>query len=57
MSRVKGTKSEDCFNVVAIDTELGLIKVIRIGANTDHYMHTKNAFCYDYINKKVITDN
>lgn len=57
MSRVKGTKSEDCFNVVALDTELGLIKVIRIGANTDHYMRTKNAFCYDYINKKVIADN
>lgn len=57
MKRVKGTRSEDCFNVVAVDTELGLIKIIRIGANTDHYMRRKTALCYDYINKKVIADN
>ncbi len=56
MKRVKGTKSYDCFNVVGIDTELGLLKIIRIGADVDHYMRKKTALCFDYINIKVISE-
>lgn len=52
--RVKGTKSYDCFNVVGVDTDLGLLKLIRVGNNVDHYMREKRALCFDYINKKVI---
>ncbi len=55
MKRVRGTKSMDCFNVVAIDTELGLLKIVRIGANVDHYMQCRHALCFDYINKKIVT--
>lgn len=54
--RVDGTKTMDCFNVVAIDTDIGLLKIIRVGANVDHYMRKKTAICYDYINKKVISE-
>ena len=53
-NRVLGTKSYDCFNVVAVDTDMGLLKIIRIGSNVDHYLREKNYLCFDYINKKVI---
>ena len=56
MKRVKGTKSYDCFNVVGIDTELGLLKIVRIGADVDHYMRKKTALCFNYIEKKVISE-
>jgi hypothetical protein len=54
--RVKGTKSQDCFNVVAGDADLGLVKLVRVGANVDHFLRRKTALCYDYINKKVISN-
>lgn len=50
--REPGTKTYDCFNIVAVDTNQGLIKIVRIGDNTDMYMRTKCYTCYDYINKK-----
>jgi hypothetical protein len=56
MKRVDNTKSMDCFNVVAVDTDLGLLKIIRVGANVDHYLRKKTALCFDYINKKVISE-
>lgn len=52
--RVKGTKSYDCFNVVGVDTDLGLLKIIRVGCNVDHFMREKNVLCFDYVRKKVI---
>ena len=55
--RVMGTKSMDCFNIVAVDTDLGLLKIVRVGANVDHYLRKKIALCFDYINKKVIFDS
>lgn len=54
--RVLDTRAMDCFNVVAIDVDLGIIKVIRVGACVDHYMRKKLAFCYDYINKRIISE-
>ena len=56
MKRVEGTRSMDCFNVVSVDTELGLLKIVRIGANVDHYLRKKTALCFDYRNQKVISD-
>ena len=53
-SRFEGTKSYDCFNVVAIDTDIGLLKLIRIGSNVDHYLREKNVLCFDYKNKEII---
>lgn len=56
MRHVDGTKAMDCFNVVAVDVNLGLLKLVRIGGNVDHYMRTKTALCYDYVNKKMIAE-
>lgn len=52
--RVKGTRSADCFNVVAVDTDLGLLKLIRIGDNVDHYMRKKTALCFDYLHQRMV---
>ena len=53
--RIKGTKSQDSFNFVTFDTNTKLIKVVRVGNNSDRYLRHKNYICYDYKNKKIIT--
>lgn len=52
--RVRGTKTYDCFNVVSIDTDLGILKLVRIGNNADYYLRKKQVLCYDYQNRNVI---
>ena len=54
-NRMKGTKTYDCFNVVAIEQGTGVLKIIRIGNNSNHYLMEKKVLCYDYINKKIIS--
>ena len=54
-NRVFGTKTQDCFNVVSIDTNLGLFKIVRVGDNFDNHLRSRTALCFDYINKKVIS--
>ncbi len=53
--RSAGTRTIDAFNVVGVDTNLGLLKIVRIGDNCDQYMRRKTVLCYDYINKKKIS--
>ena len=52
--RVKGTRTWDCFNVVAVETSTGTLKLIRVGNNSDHYLREKKILSYDYINKRII---
>lgn len=52
--RIRGTRTYDCFNVVSVDVNLGLLKIARIGNNTDNFFRSQRALCYDYINKKII---
>ena len=52
--RVKGTKTYDCFNVVAIDANLHHLKLVRVGDNCDHFMRIKRTLCYDFINHRVV---
>ncbi len=53
--RVEGTRTFDAFNVMSVDTDLGILKLIRVGNNTDNFLREKKVFCYDYLNKKIIT--
>lgn len=55
--RIRGTRTYDCFNVVSIDANLGLLKIVRVGNNVDHYFRSQRSLCFDYINKKVISNN
>lgn len=43
-------------NIVSFDTYNGLIKIARLGQKVDRLMTPQNALCYDYINKKVISE-
>ena len=54
--RVEGTRTADCFNVTCVDANLGLLKLVRVGDNTDMFLQHKTALCYDYLNKKVLSN-
>ncbi len=54
--RKKGTKTFDCLNVVTVDTNTNRLKVIRIGNDTCASMKKKTAFCYDYVEKSMISE-
>lgn len=51
---VRGTKTYDCFNVVAVDTNRNLLKLVRVGNNADHYLRRKRVLCWDYAEQKLI---
>lgn len=52
--RVRGIRTYDCFNVVSIDANLGILKIARIGNNIDNFFRSQRALCFDYVNRKVI---
>lgn len=52
--RIPGTRTFDCFNVISVDTNLGLLKIARVGNNRDNFLRSQRSLCYDYTNKKVI---
>lgn len=53
-NRIVGQKSQDCFNIVSIDTYSKLLKIVRVGNNSDRYLRHKNYLTYDYDNGVVI---
>lgn len=53
--RTIGTRSEDMINMIAIDTSSECIKVMRIGANMDHYLRPKNCITINYNTGNIIT--
>lgn len=55
--RMRGTRTFDCFNIVCVDVNLGLIKLIRIGDNLDYLLRSRKTLCYDYRNRKVISNS
>ncbi|MBQ1933604.1 MAG: hypothetical protein II370_01250, partial [Clostridia bacterium] len=46
--REVGTKSEDCFNVVAIDTDKKMVRVLRVGANATVNMTMRDMVSVSY---------
>ena len=57
VARVIGTNSEDSFNLISIDTNVGMFRLVKVGANYDKYMRERKCLCYDYINRVVVSDN
>lgn len=55
-TRVRGTRTYDCFNVVAVDTDRKLLKLVRIGNQLDHYLRPRRAMCWDYGRGKLISN-
>lgn len=54
--RTAGEKSEDCFNIMSIDTDKGLFTLVRVGANTDKHGRVRNRMVFDYLNKKLLSE-
>ena len=46
--RTDGTKSQDLINIIVFDTASECIKVIRVGADKDHYLRPKNVLAIKY---------
>ena len=53
--RENGTKSQDCFNLIAFDTTRKLIKIARIGSDRDSLLRKKDTICINYQTKKIYT--
>lgn len=52
--RLRGTRTYDCFNVVSVDANLKILKILRVGDNADLYLRVKRSLCYDYGKEEVI---
>lgn len=55
--RTGGTKSQDCANLFVFDSASGVIKIIRIGANMDHYLREKNCITIKCSDNSILTQN
>lgn len=55
-ARVDRSKTMDCFNVLQIDRNLGMIKMVRVGCNSADCLQAKTAICFDYVNKRLISN-
>ena len=52
--REMGTKSQDCINVLSIDTYTKTISLLRLGVDRSRLMVSKKHLCLDYANRSVI---
>lgn len=49
-----GTKLQDCFNLVTIDAANKLIKIVRVGCDTDKWMRKKDTLCINYETQTIV---
>ena len=54
-ARVKGTDSQDLFNVLSVDTENGMLSIARYGCSFDRYGRHMGTIVFDYTNHKIIS--
>ena len=48
-ARVMGTKSQDAFNILSIDTNEKTIKIVRVGADYNRHLERKRNLVYRYV--------
>lgn len=46
--------SQIAFNIITFDEENNLLKITRVGNNTDIWLQSKNSICYNYNTHKVV---
>lgn len=56
-ARVEGTKSQDAFNFVSFERGTGTVKIIRVGADRDHFLRHRGVLCFDYKAGKVLYED
>lgn len=55
--RTIGTKSQDAFYLVTVDTTNNLLKVIMVGADKDKYNRSRKTMTFDYNNHVLLSNN
>lgn len=55
--RTEGTKSQDLLNLLVVDTASKAVKIIRVGADMDHYLRSKKQMTYRYLTGDIIAEN
>lgn len=55
-ARPQSLSSRVCANYISIDTQNGLIKIVRVGFTMNKFMNSHQYMCYDYINRKVLNE-
>lgn len=54
-ARIDGTKSEDCFNVIGIDTDSKVLRIMAVGATYDRFMRHADTIAYSYDTHTILT--
>ena len=54
-TRIAGTKSQDCFNIVCVNAAYYRVSVMRIGSQYDNSGQHKGGFCINYKTKKMLS--
>lgn len=57
MQRTYSERSQDLANVLVVDTINTLVKVVRIGINTDRFLRAKNAITFNYSTGAIISQS
>lgn len=52
-----GTKNEDDFQIVAIETHMKIVKLFKVGANIDAYGIRKESICFSYDTNELIAES
>ena len=53
-NHVVGTRMQDEFQIIAIDTTSTIVKLFKVGANIDRYGRTKNSVCVNYTTGEIL---
>ena len=49
-----GTRMQDEFQIVSVDTKNTIVKLYKVGANVDRYGRTKNSVCVNYTTGEIL---
>ncbi len=55
-ARPRGTRFQDSFNLVTVNTGRTMVTVQRIGCTRDQYMRSKTLFAYNYCTGKILVN-
>lgn len=55
--RVRGTKSQDAFNIVAVDTYSKTLRLFRIGADYDRFFRHRFTLCWNYDTHELVYES
>lgn len=54
-ARIENSKSEDCFNVIGIDTDSKVLRIMAVGATYDRFMRHADTIAYSYDTHTILT--